>query len=288
LTGNTVFLRAQTKQRELLKEEVTRLLPRSISQEELEAHFQYLPKRYYQIHPAKEIVTDLDLVHRFLSLQSDHESKTALRPVLTWHNNRDRGYTRLKICSRDRSGLFSIMTGSFGAVGLNILSAQVFTRQDKIALDTFYVTDSATGGPVARQEREQFEKILIQALTDGDVDFPTLIRHQKSGRWPYSALSEERIPVRIDFDNSASDNRTVIEIETEDQLGLLYTLTRALTDLDLDISLAKVLTEKGAATDNFYVSEPQGGQIRSPERRQQIESTLRAVLSQDNPGSKDK
>jgi [protein-PII] uridylyltransferase len=283
LTGDTVFLRAEAKQRALLKEEVSRLLPRTLNEEDKEGHFQALPPRYFQIYPAQEIVADLALVRRFMSNQISDDSANALRPVLAWQSEPDRGYTRVKICTWDRAGLFSIITGSFGAAGLNILSAEAFTRSDNIVLDNFYVTAVDTGGLVGRAERESFEAILVQALNQANVDFRTLINRHKSGRWPYTTLAEERIPLRINFDNDSSEDRTVIEIETEDQLGLLYTVSRALTDLNLDISLAKILTEKGAAIDSFYVSEHGAGQVRSPARLQQIEAKLRAVLAPPNP-----
>jgi len=53
--------------------------------------------------------------------------------------------------------------------------------------------------------------------------------------------------------------------------------------LALDISLAKVCTEKGAAVDSFYVSEMDGSRILAPERQGEIARTLRAALSRLEP-----
>src|SRR5207253_6407389 len=69
LTGGTAFIRAEEKQRELLAGEVRRLLPATISEEELQAHFATLPPRYFQIHAAKDVLADLTLAHRFMRLQ---------------------------------------------------------------------------------------------------------------------------------------------------------------------------------------------------------------------------
>src|SRR5207244_8747036 len=158
-SGATEFIVAEAKERELLAQEVRQLAPQQISDEEVTAHFASLPARYFLIHAAKEIVDDLTLTHRFMNLQLAEEEK-ALEPVTSWHNEPDRGYSVAKIGSSDRAGLFCKITGSFSATGINILSARIFTRADGIVLDTFYVTDAATGNLVNREEREKFEQIL--------------------------------------------------------------------------------------------------------------------------------
>src|SRR5688500_900881 len=59
LLGGTDFIRAEERQRELLKEEVAGVVPKNISEEEVEAHFATLPPRYFQIHEAKDVAIDL-------------------------------------------------------------------------------------------------------------------------------------------------------------------------------------------------------------------------------------
>lgn len=278
LQGGTDFLRAEERQRELLKEEVAGVIPKSIDEDELEAHFASLPPRYFQIHQARDVATDLTQAHRFMHHQIAEEDK-ALEPVVYWHNEPDRGYTVVKICTWDRAGLFSKMAGAFAAAGINILSAQVFSRQDGIILDTFYVTDARTGKLVNREERELFEGILVQALTGHAVDFPMLIARRKLPRPAYHSLEGERIATRIDFDNETSGTATVLDIETEDRLGLLYAISRVFAELGLDISLAKISTEKGAAIDTFYVTEGFGQKILDPARQAQIADKLRQGIS---------
>jgi [protein-PII] uridylyltransferase len=278
LIGGTTFIRAEEKQRELLAEEVRRLLPRTFSEEEVNAHFGQLPSRYFQIHQAREIVNDLTLVHRFMHYQLAVQDM-ALEPVVHWHNEPDRAYTIVKVCTWDRAGLFSKIAGSFSAAGINILSAQVFTRNDAVVIDTFAVTDARSGGLVNRQERERLEEILNQALMTDEVDFQALIAPQRAVRPLYQSLEGECLPTRVHFDNDASSTRTVIEIETEDRLGLLYEISKALSDLGLDISLAKISTEKGAAIDTFYVTEKDGQKIYFPDRQRYIEDKLRAAIA---------
>ncbi len=278
LEGATDFLRAEETQRQLLEQEVMRLLPRSFGQEEVDAHFASLPSRYFQIHEPKDIITDLSLAHRFMHHQIAEEEK-ALEPVLAWHNEVDRGYSSAKVCTWDRSGLFSKIAGSFSASGINILSAQVFTRADGIVLDTFFVTDARTGTMVGREDREKFEEILLKVLTGEISDLASLISRQKLARPLYQSLEGERIPLRIDFDNDTSESRTVIDIETEDRLGLLYAISQVFAELSLDLALAKISTEKGAAIDTFYVCDEDGQKIHLPEHQHIVREKIRLALA---------
>jgi [protein-PII] uridylyltransferase len=281
LSGGSEFIRAEEKQRELLMEEVARMINGHISTEEVEALFATLPPRYFQIHTAQQIFEDLIVAHRFMRLQISEED-SPLAPVVNWHNERDRGYNAVKICTWDRAGLFSKIAGSFSAAGLNILSSQVFTRTDGIVLDEFFVIDAKSGSLADRNQRDEFEKLLNKVLTDEDLDLRPLIARHKTNRPLYQAYTGEQMPTRIHFDNEASEARTLIEIETEDRVGLLYAISEVLAEFDLDISAAKILTEKGAAIDSFYVRELDGGKILAPERQKSIEGKLeKAIRSLD-------
>ena len=279
LTGATEFLQAEDKQRELLLHEVADLLPSELTAEELQAHFGGLPARYFQIHSAREISDDLLLAHRFMNqLLSANDEAAALVPVVNWHNDADRGCNVVKVCTWDRPGLFSNLAGSFSAAGLNILGAQIFTRGDSIAFDTFFVADAATGAPAPREKRDKLEKLITQILTGDDVELHALIAKQQTVRPFYQAVEGERIETNVAFDNEISENRTAIEIETEDRVGLLFTIAETLAAQRVDISAAKIFTEKGAAMDTFYVNEIGGGKILDAHRLQNIGRSLRAAI----------
>src|SRR6202012_1325705 len=66
LTGGSEFVRASEKQRELLRPEVREIASKQITDEEISAHFEKLPSRYFEIRTAREIFDDLELTHRFM------------------------------------------------------------------------------------------------------------------------------------------------------------------------------------------------------------------------------
>jgi [protein-PII] uridylyltransferase len=278
LTGGTEFRKAYEHAREELRELVRELAPHRVADEEISAHFANLPERYFEIYTAAQITDDLEIVHRFIHRQV-LEPARALAPVTAWIDERDRGYSLVKVCTWDRPGLFGKIAGTLSAVGLNILGAQIFTRADGMALDTFFVNDARTGKLAERPQREKFTDLLDSVMMGEEVDLHALIAKQSS-RPAYTAYLGERIGTQIQIDNESSDERTVIEIETEDRVGLLYTISTALAALNLNISAARIVTERGAAIDSFYVSDAiEGGKILSAERLAKITAELKEAIS---------
>ena len=121
--------------------------------------------------------------------------------------------------------------------------------------------------------------MIEKVLSAEPVDLPELIARSITERPAYEAYAGERIPTRLHFDNQVSETRTLIEIETEDRLGLLYAISQTFANLAVDIAAARILTERGAAIDSFYVREQDGGKIESPARRVLIEKSLREAIS---------
>ncbi len=277
LTGGTEFIRVEAEQRESRLQEVHQLAAKTLSPEEINVHFATLPARYFQVRTAREILDDLELAHRFmrrLILENDR----VLSPIIAWRDEADRGYNAVEICTWDRAGLFSKIAGSLSACGLNIMGAQIFTRTDSIVLDTFYVNDGRTGNLATRQQHDQLADLLEKVLTDEAVDLPALIKRQITQQPAYQGYTGEHIQTQIYFDNEVSDTRTLIEVETEDHLGLLYMISQTLSKLAVDIIGARIVTERGAAIDSFYVCELSGGKIDSPERQVVIERRLREAI----------
>lgn len=277
VSGETAIRRSEEKHRHHLVEQVAAILPPTFERDEISAHFSSLPGRYFRIHDAKQISADMQLCHRFMWNQIGRDDSLPLAPIITWSDEQVRGCSTVRIASWDRLGLFSIIAGSFAAAGLSILSARGFTRADEIVLDTFQVVRAADGGLVAKKEREVFERILFKALTES-ADFTNEIALQKSDDALKEVYGEDRLETKISFDNDTSEKFTVIDLETEDRVGLLYAVSGAFVDLNIDIELVKITTEKGAAIDSFYVEEKNGGKLLDAQRQVAVESKIRSAI----------
>jgi [protein-PII] uridylyltransferase len=278
LVGGTEFIRAEARHRELLREEVDEILPRTFSPDEIDAHFHGMPARYFQLHNARAIARDLTLAHRFMHLQITEDDR-ALEPAILWQDAPDRGYTGVHVCTWDRAGLFSKLTGALAGAGLNILAAQIYTRPDGIVLDDFFVVDAQTGLLPEPRARERFEKAVGDILVKG-VDPQKLLAKAPRYQPLYRTAAQDFIPTTIRFDNVTSDTWTILDLEAEDRVGLLFAVTRAMHQLGLDIALAKVVTEKGAAIDTFYVTERHGHKITDVDRQEVIVRRLRGAIEE--------
>ncbi len=279
LDGETTFTLTEAKHKEHLALEVCRLMPKSFSTEELQAHFRLLPPRYYRSHTPKEILADLSLAHRFMYLQLGEENR-ALEPAILWHNEPDRGYATVKICTWDRPGLFTKISGSLSAAGLNILNARIFSRDDGIVLDTFYVVQEHSSHLPTRRNRSQFDDILTETLA-GRAPLESFFPKKFSETWTPKYRSYGGVPVEVKFFNAESDTWTLLEIIAEDRPFLLYKIAQALGEFDLDISVAKIITEAGAAIDTFYIQDIEKGRITDKALQRQIREAVQNKLAPD-------
>lgn len=277
LAGGGEFQEVLEQQKKRLRTEVRRLVPRTFHMEEIDSHFQNLPERYFMVHTPREISSDIALAHRFMWNQIVLEDR-ALEPVVSWHAEPDRGYSAVKVCTWDRPRLFSRIAGALAAANLNILGARIFSRPDGPVFDTLFVNDPQTGRPPGRDARDRFEELLSQSLKGEEVDFEALTAGRPRNAPIYRPAAYEKIPMRIQFDNEIVRGHTVIEIQAEDHVGLLYDVTRTLAGLGLEVDFARINTEKGAAVDTFYVREIGGGTVTGKERLAEVERRLRTLL----------
>ena len=81
----------------------------------------------------------------------------------------------------------------------------------------------------------------------------------------------------VRVDNHASGSSTVVEVRAPDRLGVLYRITRALADLDLDIRMARISTLGSEVYDTFYVRTATGGKLAD---RDHVPASRRAILHQ--------
>jgi [protein-PII] uridylyltransferase len=76
----------------------------------------------------------------------------------------------------------------------------------------------------------------------------------------------------VNSDESETD--TVVEVHADDDIGLLYRLASAFTELSLDVRIAKVATLGKRVVDVFYVRDSDARKIDDPDAVARLRATL--------------
>lgn len=265
------------ERRQQLKREVRRYLTTRIGEDEVEAHFGNLPEHYFASRQAGEIAADIELVHDFLEAQQD-PGANALEPVVVWRELPHRGCSQVKVCGWDLPGALSRIAAALSLAGINILSARAFTRTEGILLDSFLVLDADTGEPVRPRVQERCTRLLRQILGRRENPVECLRRcRQRRANAPRIA-DRAWLPVEIRFDNETVPGRTLIEIQAPDRMGLLCAILSVFAEEEIDIQLARISTELGAAIDVFHVRDKAGKPIDDPARQAKLRERLRQAI----------
>ncbi|HEY3132474.1 MAG TPA: [protein-PII] uridylyltransferase [Acidobacteriota bacterium] len=219
---------------------------------EVERHFAMLPERYLRATEQEQIVRHLRLI-----------KGVETQPLVTdWKNMSSGHCSRLIVCTRDSAGLFARLAGTLTAHGINILSADLYTREDGIVIDTFKVCEVGVHQSVPEERWPVIAESLKGAI-EGNYDVPAAVEKWLARSTRRIKRQSGRRPIRpsVYFDSEASATSTVIEVRAEDEPGLAYKIAHTLASLGLNITFAKIATEKSHALDIFYATHASGRKL---------------------------
>jgi [protein-PII] uridylyltransferase len=229
-----------------------------------------MPERYFLSTPESDVPAHFELMEKF----------TGKGAVTAVEHFPERDCSSIVICTRDRPGLFASITGSLTALNLDILNARIFTSNDGRILDVFRVSHRGRSELVmAEQKWVKFRSTLDQVL-EGRLDVDRLV--QNSQRSSFLQRHVPKVATVIQVDNEASDNFTILEVFTEDRIGVLFTIAYALHQLGLSIHVAKISTNVDQVADIFYITDETGKKIEDPAWLEEIRLSLHANLAPQN------
>ena len=189
-----------------------------------------------------------------------------------------RSVTEITLYTADHAGLFSRIAGALAVSGANIVDAKIMTMSNGMALDTFWVQDSA-GRPFDRPDKLARLAVIFENVLTGDLK-----PHRELAR-PAAFPSRTQVftvAPRVLVDNKVSASHTVIEVNGRDRPGLLFELTRTLTGLNLQVSSAKISTYGEKVVDVFYVKNLFGHKVEHSAKLAAIRKALKEVLATGN------
>jgi [protein-PII] uridylyltransferase len=251
--------------RESVAQRVTEAMRGDVARTAVAAHLALLSDRYLTTTSPQRIAAHLRLLDRLAD-------GGVLATELFHHP--DLGSSELVVATRDVPGLFSIIAGTLASQGINILSAQIHTRADGIALDTFQVNDPF-GEAVTEEARWRRTLEALRRVLRGEAGVEDLLARRRA---VYPSGDGVPGPPKISVDNQISDSRTVVEVKCPDRVGLLYVITRTLSGHGLDIASARIATEIDHAYDTFYVTDRQGRRLEDEAAMARVRESLEDAL----------
>ena len=230
-------------------------------------------------YPSYWLRTDLNVIAEHAKLVRDAEAQK--QPIVT-HIATDafRGVTEVTLLAPNHPRLLAMVAGACTGAGANIVDAQISTTRDGMALDTIHLEREFDH---AEDEERRAKKIAqtIEKLLRGDVRLSEVVMNKRK---PKAKLSAFRVEPQVMIDNTLSDALTVIEVNGLDRPGLLYDVTREISDLNLDIASAHIATFGEKAVDVFYVTDLTGKKITSTSREGAIrERLIKALQARQEP-----
>jgi [protein-PII] uridylyltransferase len=228
----------------------------------LQTFLEGLPRRYLRTHPVDEILRHFEMSVRL----GQDPVQLALKRTRHWYE--------LTVVTKDRPRLFSTVAGTLAACGMNIGKAGAFSNASGTVVDTFSFTDRYRTLEMNLPAWERF-KTTVHDVLSGKRDLKRMLRE----RLEVEKDQPGKIAgaPQIQFDNECSAHSTLIEINTQDQPGLLYRISSVFAQQECNIDIALIDTEGQTAIDVFYLTTA-GGKL-APEHQERLSHSLVKELS---------
>ncbi len=237
--------------------------PDDISEEELSRFLDGLPRRYLSVFGLSAIYRHVRLAR---GLKADDLHLSLEKREEIWE---------LTVAALDKPFLFSNISGVLASFGMDIHRGQAMTTPDRLVLDVFEFSDEEGFLRQNSGARDEIARVLRQVVT-GATDVRTLLRGRER-----SLVHRRRreVDTNVHLDNEHSRRYTVLEIVTADVPGLLYRISRAVSDEGCDVDLVLISTEGRKAIDVLHVTK-QGRQLDERDQmtlKQALVRTLEAT-----------
>ena len=193
-----------------------------------------------------------------------------------------KGHSELAIVAPDKPGALAAIAGALTANRLDVLGA-VLGHVDligrRLVVDVFFVRDLK--GAAIPEDDARWERLLgdLRAVVGTDQLDPGAVAELIARRRPRSGMPKRVTPgviteIKLSDESNAA---TIVEVATQDRMGVLYAITQTLAELGLDISLAKIATEGEKVADTFYVTRA-GKRVTDETERAELTARLQQAV----------
>ncbi len=224
--------------------------PPDLSDGEIARFLEGLPRRYLQLFGR-------DAIYRHVRLSrgiAPDEVHLWLEPKgETWE---------LTVATQDKPFLFSNICGVLSSFGMDIIRGHAMTNPNGLVLDIFQFTD----GERLLEMNPDAEARIFGALRDVVSGTSTVTERLRGREQSLFHRRPQRFSPVVHCDNQLSRRYTIVEIVADDSLGLLYRISRVISQHECEVDLVLISTEGHKAIDVFHITKG-GAKLADAEER---------------------
>jgi [protein-PII] uridylyltransferase len=213
--------------------------PSDLSENDIAHFLAGLPRRYLQLFDRDAIYRHVRLAH---NINPDE--------VHLWLEEKGSSW-ELTVVTLDKPFLFSNISGVLSSFGMDILRGHAMTNPNGLVLDVFQFTDQERFLALNAKARDQIFQVLEEVVS-GRASVHARLRGREESLFHRRAL---RVKPVVHCDNQASRRYTILDIIADDALGLLYRISRVISQNGCEIDLVLIATEGHRAIDVFHITK---------------------------------
>lgn len=232
-------------------------------------HLDLLPGGYLLTMTADLVRDHIDMI-----------AQLANEPIVVGHRYNGSAH-EITFCTQDKPYRLSELCGVLAINDFTIMNAFAFTRKDGKVVDVFVTQPVDRGDLMTPDEtllRVERLRTDLKNVFSGKLDLDAATKRHAQ-RWRRVTRTAIPYATQVKFENDTSDEYTIIDVFASDRPGLLYTITRTLSELGLSIARAKISTEATKAIDSFYVRDANGKKLTEGARLAQAREKLEVAIS---------
>jgi [protein-PII] uridylyltransferase len=188
-------------------------------------------------------------------------------PLVLIRQDTQRGDTEVFIYAQDKDYLFAVTTTTLAQMCLTVLDARIITADNGYTLNTYIILEASGQSIDSAYRIEEISTTLKQQLEQPKaytlrqaISKTDLHKGQVSQR-ARRQLKHFPIATQVSFTLDERNQRTIVEVVSNDRPGLLYAVGQAFMDCGARLQNAKISTFGARAEDIFFVTNKQNQPI---------------------------
>lgn len=180
-------------------------------------------------------------------------------------------YSRL-----DLTDPFAANTSALERLGISIHDAAIYTTRDNHVINSYTVLADDGADIVESASVNEITATLKKSLQTPTAELSTVKRRQQR------RLKHFRVPTQVNFSTDEQANRTMMEVITSDQSGILSRIALTLIKHHITVKFAKIATLGARVEDLFALVNPQGTAITDSAQLESLKRHIESALEEDH------